>query len=154
MSKPARTDSRNEPENRRDPQTLRARLLVPTLSVVDLDASREWYVDVVGFHLVEEFSSHRPARGLRLAAGDVKLILREKDGKGEVPAARPGGVVLNLHTVQDVDDLARRIEERGGTIESGPEDHPGGIRSFCVRDPDGVAWVIGKMGGPGAGSRS
>lgn len=154
MPKSARTDSRDEPENRRDPQTLRARLLVPTLSVVDLDASREWYVDVVGFHLVEEFSSHHPARGLRLAAGDVKLILREHDGGGEAPASRSEGVVLNLHTVQNVDELARRIEARGGTIESGPEDHPGGIRSFCVRDPDGVAWVIGRMGTSRAETRS
>jgi uncharacterized glyoxalase superfamily protein PhnB len=49
---------------------------------------------------------------------------------------------LMFNTVQEIDGLARRIRERGGTLESEPVDTPWGARVFRVRDPDGSRFAI------------
>ena len=46
-----------------------------------------------------------------------------------------------LTTAQNVDDLAARIKERGGTLASEPADGFGG-RAFRLVDPDGFRLVI------------
>jgi predicted enzyme related to lactoylglutathione lyase len=45
-------------------------------------------------------------------------------------------------TAQDIDALARRIRERGGTLAEEPKDEPWGGRDFAVVDPDGFKITI------------
>lgn len=49
---------------------------------------------------------------------------------------------MQITTAQDVDELARRIKERGGTLDSEPIDTPWGARVFRLRDPDGFRLTI------------
>ena len=57
---------------------------------------------------------------------------------------RPKGVGFRLYcnTVQDVDAIAARIKEHGGTLDMEPTDMPWG-RIFAVTDPDGFKISIG-----------
>ncbi|MHB2033651.1 MAG: VOC family protein, partial [Gemmatimonadaceae bacterium] len=52
------------------------------------------------------------------------------------------GFSLQFITVQSVDDVARRIRDLGGTLDSEPADMPWGVRSFRLRDPDGYRLSI------------
>ncbi len=49
---------------------------------------------------------------------------------------------LQITTAGDVDEVAWRIEERGGTLDSAPTDTPWGARAFRFRDPDGFRFTI------------
>jgi uncharacterized glyoxalase superfamily protein PhnB len=48
---------------------------------------------------------------------------------------------LQLTTAQNIDELARRVRERGGTLDTEPAD-VWGARVFRLRDPDGFKLVI------------
>jgi predicted enzyme related to lactoylglutathione lyase len=47
-----------------------------------------------------------------------------------------------ITTDQDIDDIAKRITEGGGTLELPPTDTPMGVRILRVRDPDGFRFTI------------
>jgi uncharacterized glyoxalase superfamily protein PhnB len=79
---------------------------------------------------------------VRLVAGDVKLLVGQDDGAKGRQRKKGVGFSLNITTSQDIDELAARIEERGGTLEDEPMDAPWGPRIFRVRDPDGVLMTI------------
>lgn len=52
------------------------------------------------------------------------------------------GFSLMITTTQSVDEIAKRIREAGGTLESEPPDMPWGARVFRLRDPDGFKIAI------------
>lgn len=52
------------------------------------------------------------------------------------------GLTLHLH-VDDVDAIAERAAEAGGTIVRGPADQDHGERQCRVRDPFGHEWLLG-----------
>ena len=124
----------------------RGESLQVSLTVNDLQASLNWYVDVVGFTADRRIERDGKLRGVALSAGNARIIINQDDGaKGK---GRPKGVgfSLQLSTTQDIDALARAIQQRGGTLGSEPADMPWGARVFRLKDPDGVAWVISKAG--------
>lgn len=115
-----------------------------SITVNDLQASLHWYVDVVGFKEERRIERDGKLRGIGLSAGGARITINQDDGaKGK---DRPKGVGYSLHitTMQDIDALARAIEERGGTLLSEPADMPWGARIFRLQDPNGVLWVISK----------
>jgi lactoylglutathione lyase len=115
-----------------------------SLTVNDLQASLHWYVDVVGFKEDRRIERDGKLRGVALSAGGARVTINQDDGaKGK---NRPKGVAFSLYisTTQDVDELARAIKQRGGTLGTEPADMPWGARIFRLQDPDGVAWVISK----------
>jgi len=128
---------------RAQPESFRGRDLSVSLSCDDLQKSLAWYRDVVGFHAAQEYPGPDGAiRAVRLVAGDIRLLIGQDDGaKGQ---DRKKGVGFSLHvtTAQDIDELAARIEERGGRLEDAPMTAPWGPRIFRVRDPDGVLITI------------
>lgn len=122
----------------------RGEFLQISLTVNDLQASLHWYVDVVGFKEDRRIERDGMLRGVALSAGGARVTINQDDGaKGK---NRPKGVGFSLHinTTQDVDDLARAIKQRGGTLVTEPADMPWGARTFRLQDPDGVAWAISK----------
>lgn len=124
-------------KERRQPETLRLRSLMPALTVNDLAASVAWYRDVLGFIVAEEFRREDRLVGVRMTAGAVDLLLGQDDfAKGR---DRKKGVALRLYgiTGQDIDQLAAAIQERGGRLVQEPQDQPWGARDFAVLDPDG-----------------
>jgi uncharacterized glyoxalase superfamily protein PhnB len=124
-------------KERRQPETLRLRALMPALTVDDLAASLAWYRDVLGFIVAEEMRQEGRLMGVRLKAGSVDFLLVQDDfAKGR---DRQKGVGFRLYgfTGQDIDQLAAAVRERGGQLAHEPRDQPWGAREFAVIDPDG-----------------
>lgn len=110
--------------------------LVPLITVEDLAASVEFFVDQLGFRTMfrsEGYVSLRhPAAGLQLA------FLRPLPD--EVPF-RGHGLTYGLE-VDDVDAEYQRIRTQGVDTDGPPRDNPWGDRSFTVIDPNGIALHI------------
>lgn len=124
-------------QQRKQPETLRLRSLVPSLTVNDLQTSIAWYRDILGFIVAEEFKQGDQVMGVRLQAGTVNFLLTQDDfAKGR---DRQKGVGLRFFcmTAQDIDQLAASIRERGGQLTQEPTDQPWGARDFAVVDPNG-----------------
>lgn len=125
-------------QERKQPETLRLRAVMPSITATDLQASTAWYRDVLGFTVAEEYKGDDGrVMGVRLMAGSVQFLLGQDDfAKGR---DRQKGAALRFFctTAQDVDQLAAAIKERGGKLTHEPTDQPWGTRDFGVVDPDG-----------------
>lgn len=133
--------SAGDRRERSKPESLRCRTVSIGLTVADLEASLTWYRDVVGFTLERTHQHGGGVLGLELVAGDLRVVISQDDGSKGRDRIKGQGIGLYLGTVQDVDDIAARIKERGGTFASEPADTRWG-RSFSIVDPDGFRWVV------------
>jgi len=127
---------------RAEPQTLRARTISASLTVKDLQASLAWYHDVVGFTIDQKYEREGKLRGVALKAGDVRILLNQDDGARGWERVKGEGFSLQITTDQNVDEIAKRIKELGGILESEPADMPWGARVFRLKDPDGFKLAI------------
>lgn len=134
-SKPAGAVARAQPES------FRGRALSASLSVNDLEKSLAWYCGVVGFTVDKKYEREGKLRAVSLKAGAVRLLIGQDDGARGTDRVKGVGFSLQITTAQNVDDLATRIKELGGILESEPTD-AWGARVFRVRDPDGFVLVI------------
>ncbi|MGH7671001.1 MAG: VOC family protein [Gemmatimonadaceae bacterium] len=142
------TDHSSNPEHARkraEPVSFRARSLSISLTVKDLQKSLVWYRDVVGFTLELLHEHEGKARSASIKAGDVQIRLNQDDGAKGWTRVKGEGISFYLATVQDVDSIATRIKERGGTLQSEPADMPWGARVFRLRDPDGFNFTISSI---------
>lgn len=125
------------------------------LNVSDLQASRTFYVDIVGMEVIvsdyrtggEWFDTLTENDGavievVLLSAGETILQLVQYHEGGNTKAVTGHNRVGNLHlsfNVEDVDakraELAQRADLRATAVVQLPID---GFKSFYVRDPDGV----------------
>lgn len=124
-------------QQRTQPETLRLKAVMPTLTVNDVEASIAWYRDVLGFSVADEMMHDGKLMGAVLQAGAVQFLLGQDDfAKGR---DRPKGVGFRLYctTDEDIDEMARAIEARGGELAQQPKDQPWGARDFAVVDLDG-----------------
>ncbi len=126
------------------PSSLIGESLQASLTVKDLQKSRAWYLDVLGFAVDRPIERDGVLRGFALSAGHVHVNLNLDDGAKGWTRTKGEGFSLRLNTAQDVDELARRIRERGGSLDMEPKDMPWGARIFTLRDPDGFKWIISK----------
>lgn len=118
--------------------------LQASLTVKDLQKSVAWYVDVVGFTLDRRIERDGTLRGVAVSAGSVRIILNLDDGAKGWTRTKGEGFSLQITTTQDVDEIARRIKARGGSLDLEPKDMPWGARVLRARDPDGFRWTIAK----------
>lgn len=132
---------------RNEHQTLRGRTLSASLTVRDLPTSLAWYRDVAGFTVEREYEGGGTVRAVALQAGDVRILLGQDDGARGSDRVKGDGFSLMITTDQDVDELAKRIEGHGGTLESHPASTPWGARVFRLQDPDGFRLVISSFSG-------
>jgi uncharacterized glyoxalase superfamily protein PhnB len=137
-----RRDTMTDEQTRSEPQSLRASNVMASLTVKDLQASLEWYRDVVGFTQNEVFEQDGVPRAARMVAGDVRLLLNQDDGAKGWDRVKGEGFSLTLSTGQDVDAIAEGIRARGGTLVTEPADMPWGVRMFRLVDPDGYKLSI------------
>ncbi len=124
-------------QDRKQPETLRLRSVMPAITATDLERSLAFYRDLLGFVVADEMRAEERLVGVLLKAGAVELLLSQDDfAKGR---DRVKGVGLRLYAVtrQDVDELAAAIRARGGSLSHEPTDQPWGARDFAVDDPDG-----------------
>jgi len=109
------------------------------LAVHDVKRSAEFYVRVLGFHIVAE------PEGWIFVARDACTIML-----GECPDDMAPGE-LGCHNyfaylrVADVDAYYRDIKASGGDILSEIEDKPWQMREFSVRTVDGHRIMIGSL---------
>jgi len=129
-------------KERRQPETLRLRSLMPALTVNDLTASVAWYRDVLGFIVAEEFRREDRVVGVRLTAGTVDFLLGQDDFAKGRDRKKGEGIRLYFQTKETVDDLAARVKAAGVAIASEPADQPWGGRTFDVVDPDGYKHTV------------
>lgn len=122
--------------------SFRASALAASLTVQDLRTSLAWYRDVVGFTVDREYEREGKLLSVALRAGDVRILLNQDDGAKGLDRAKGAGFSLMITTAQDVDGIARRIRENGGTLASEPADMPWGGRAFRLQDPDGFRLAI------------
>jgi uncharacterized glyoxalase superfamily protein PhnB len=134
-----------------EPQSFRARTLSASLTVKDLQKSLAWYHDVVGFTVDQKYEREGKLRAVALKAGDVRIVIGQDDGAKGWDRVKGEGFSLQITTDQNVDEIAKRIKELGGTLESEPADMPWGARVFRLRDPDGFRLAISSD--PGAARR-
>ena len=124
------------------PESFRARELGASLTVNDLQKSVAWYRDVVGFFVDREYERDGKVRSVALKAGAVRILLNQDDGAKGTSRAKGEGFSLMFTTAQSVDQIAQRIKDLGGSLDSEPADMPWGARAFRVRDPDGFRLAI------------
>lgn len=134
--------SNTERPTRAQPETLRGRSLAASLTVADLPKSLAWYRDVVGFFVEREHERDGKRASVSLKAGAVSILLNQDDGKKGAERIKGLGFSLMITTAQDIDELAARIRERGGTLELEPTTTRWGARLFRVVDPDGFRLTI------------
>jgi len=127
---------------RTEPESFRARTLSASLTVGDIRKSLAWYRDVVGFTVDQLYERDGTLRSVALKAGDVRILINQDDGAKGLNRVKGAGFSLQFITVQDIDDLAAGIRERGGTLDSEPADMPWGARVFRMLDPDGFKLTI------------
>lgn len=126
------------------PSPLLGKSLQASLTVKDLQQSVTWYVDIVGFIVDRRIERDGKLRGVAVSAGEVRIILNQDDGAKGWDRIKGQGFSLQITTAQSVDEIARRIKERGGSLEMEPQDMPWGARVLRVRDPDGFRWSISR----------
>jgi uncharacterized glyoxalase superfamily protein PhnB len=123
-------------------QLFQARSLSASLTVKDLQKSLAWYRDVLGFAVDQQYEREGKLRSVSLKAGDVRILINQDDGAKGWDRAKGEGFSLQITTAQNVDEIAKRITDHGGKLETEPADMPWGARAFRVKDPDGFRFAI------------
>ena len=127
---------------RAEPESLRARSLSTSLTVKDIGKSLAWYRDVVGFTVDQEHTRDGSLRAVSLKAGAVRILINQDNGEKGWDRVKGEGFSMQFTTAQNIDALASRIKNAGGTLDSEPADMPWGVRVFRLQDPDGFKLVI------------
>ena len=121
--------------------TLKARGLMPTLTVNDLKKSIELYKGL-GFTVTDEMKENGELRGVTLEAGGVHLGLSQDDFAKGRNRTKGVGMRFYLETDQDITALARQAKAAGVTLDSEPAKLPWGPMGFTVTDHDGFKLTI------------
>jgi len=115
----------------------------PSFTVNDLAKSTAWYRDVVGFDVEETWKDDAGnVMGVSLKAGDVSFMIGQDDWKKGRDRQKGEGFRIFCMTKANVDDLAKKIEARGGRLDHPPTDQPWGVRDISLTDPDGFKITI------------
>ncbi len=123
---------------------LNATTLSLSLTCKDIVTSVRWYNEVLGFTVGQRFERDGKLAGAVIAAGDIRIVLNQDDGKLGWDRIKGQGLLLqiNVSAPADVDATAERIRASGGAILDEPEDRPWGVRMFRFNDPDGFKLAI------------
>ena len=116
--------------------------LVP-LPSTDVDRSKAFYVDRVGFNVHHDVEPGNGMRVVQLTPPGSACSIVIGVGISD-PKAAP---VLNLHLVVDDLDVARRTLIGNGIDVSEVNDMGGGIRYAYFSDPDGNSWALQQISG-------
>lgn len=128
-----------------------ARLTVLTLGVRDLDASRRFYVDGLGWtptlDVPDEVVFIQVGHGMLLALWGADALAADAPGTDALAAGRgelapPVSLGHNVGTEGEVDAALAAAAAAGGEIVSPARRQPWGGVSGYFADPDGFRWEI------------
>jgi uncharacterized glyoxalase superfamily protein PhnB len=110
-----------------------------SLTCKDLDTAIRFYRDAVGFTVEHSFEHEGKVVAAVVAAGDIRIVLNQDDGKLGWDRIKGQGFYLQINVAgpADVDAAAERIKAAGSSLLSEPADRPWGARMFQFLDPDG-----------------
>ncbi|WP_353353690.1 VOC family protein [Intrasporangium sp. DVR] len=115
-----------------------------TLGVRDVERSRRFYVDGLGFRQVLEIPGEivfvQVAPRQVLALWDVEQMPSEYGPVGHGPAAPPMSLGHNVDGPEQVRELHAAALAAGATSVTEPAEREWGGVSACVADPDGFRW--------------
>ena len=111
--------------------------LVPLRST-DVDRSKAFYSDQVGFHVDHDVEPGNGMRVVQLTPPGSACSIVVGVGISD-PDAAP---VRNLHLVVDDLEAARESLTGNGVDVSGIQDMGGGVRYAYFSDPDGNSWAL------------
>ena len=98
----------------------------------DLAKSTAWYRDVVGFDVEETWKDDAGnVMGVSLKAGNVSFMIGQDDWKKGRDRQKGEGFRIFCMTKANVDDLAKKIEAKGGRLDHPPTISPGA----CATSP-------------------
>ena len=120
--------------------------LTPYICVADSRAAIEWYREHLGAVVTSTRSSWRTGTSgtVELAVDGARWMMSDAFESAGVAPPDPGrGNAVTLHlTVDDVDDVCRRVRSGGVTLDRGPEDNPPIGRLAVFHDPFGHRWFL------------
>lgn len=117
--------------------------LVP-LPVADVERSKTFYIDRVGFHLDHDVSPGNGMRIVQLTPPGSACSIVFGDGMGNANPA--SGSVHGLHLVVDDIDAARaELTGRGASVSDVQD--LGGVKYAYFEDPDGNSWALQQIPG-------
>lgn len=111
------------------------------LYVRDLDAMIEFYRDVLGFEVSDRgpMDPSQPA-GVQLAflsqVGSDHHQIAFAPVRGDGPSTTLDHIAFRVDSLEDVQEMAKRLEDDGRASELGPVNH-GNAWSIYFRDPEG-----------------
>lgn len=114
-----------------------------TLGVRDVSASRDFYVEGLGFREISSLGSIvfvQAGHGLMLALWSVAEMPTEYGDVGFGPQAPPMSLGHNTSSAEAVHELYAKALAAGGVSVSEPLTRSWGGTSACVADPDGFRW--------------
>ena len=125
---------------------LSLRSAAPSFTVDDIEASLAFYRDVLGFVVQKRWEEGGKLMGVEVVAGQVTFMLGQDDWKKGRDRVKGQGFRLYCDTDQDIDALAARIKEKGGTLAQEPRDEEWeegkAMRALTIDDPDGFKLTI------------
>jgi catechol 2,3-dioxygenase-like lactoylglutathione lyase family enzyme len=105
------------------------RRIVPDIKSTDLNASRQFYVDVLGLEVAMDMGSIVTLVSPSNPTAQVSLM-EDADSRAILPE-------MSIE-VADVDDVHSRAVARGLNIVYPLTNEPWGVRRFFVNDPSGI----------------
>ncbi len=111
-----------------------------TLQVRDLEASRHFYADVIGFPISPEI---RP-NAVAFSTKPISFAIRKSQVDLDAVPQLGYGILL-WYLADDAAALYDQLKDRGVTIVQGLADSPFG-KTFTFRDPDGYLITVHDRG--------
>ena len=129
---------------------LKARTLTPSLTVSDLTRSKQFYVDGLGFSVLQEWKDDKgQVQGYMLSAGSETsgLGIGQDDFAKGRDRVKGVGVRIWIETDQDIAGIAKRVKAAGFALDSEAATLPWGKLGFMISDPDGYKLTVTEPNG-------
>ena len=121
---------------------LTAESIFPSLTVNDLGTSIRFYVDGLGFEIVDKSVVDGVLRFVMMRAGNIMLGIGQDDFAKGNDRVKGVGSRFWVRTDQDLEALAERATSAGLTLDFGPGPLPCGPMAFGFTDPDGFVFTV------------
>jgi lactoylglutathione lyase len=121
---------------------LKALSLAPAITTSDLKKSMHFYIDGLGFEIIDKNEADGVIRFVMLQAGEARVGLGQDDFAKGKDRAKGVGQRLWIRTTQDLVELANRAKAAGIKLDSEPAKLPWGPLAFALTDPDGFMITI------------
>ena len=121
---------------------LNATAIFPSITASDLTKSLHFYVDGLGFEVVDRHEENGVLRFAMLKAGTVMLGVGQDDFAKGRDRVKGVGLRTWIQTDQDLAALAARAKAAGLKLDADPAPLEWGPMAFALVDPDGFMVTI------------